>query len=46
LITKALANQPKEVVEEARRRIEAGEKVTIEELTQDVTEGAAEEPKS
>jgi hypothetical protein len=34
LIQKALAGQPKEVVDEARRRIEAGEKVTIEQLEQ------------
>jgi hypothetical protein len=38
LIQKALANQPAAVVEEARRRIEAGEKVTVEGLCQDVTE--------
>jgi hypothetical protein len=34
LIAKALAGQPKEIVDEARRRIEVGENVTIEELTQ------------
>jgi hypothetical protein len=46
LIQKALAGQPKEVVDAARRRIEAGEPVTIEQLTQDLAEGSAGEPKS
>jgi hypothetical protein len=46
LIQKALAGQPEGVVAQARRRIEAGETVTIEELTQDVTEGSVGEPKS
>jgi hypothetical protein len=36
LIQKALAGQPAAVVEEARRRIEAGETVTIEALEQDL----------
>jgi hypothetical protein len=36
LIQKALAGQPEAVVEEARRRIEAGETVTIEALEQDL----------
>jgi hypothetical protein len=45
LLQKALAGQPEGVVVEARRRIQAGETPTIEELTQDVTEGSLE-PKS
>jgi hypothetical protein len=44
LINKALAGQPKELVEEAKRRIEAGEAVTIEELERNQLE-RAQEPK-
>jgi hypothetical protein len=44
LIQKALAGKPPEMVEEARRRIEAGEMVTIEELERNQLE-RAQEPK-
>jgi hypothetical protein len=38
LIKKALAGQPEAVVAEARRRLEAGEAVTVEALAEEMTE--------
>jgi hypothetical protein len=43
LIAKALAGKSPAMVEEARRRLEAGEKVTVEGLCRDM--GETEEPK-
>ena len=43
LLQKALAGKPPEMVNEVRRRIEAGETVTVESLA-DVIEGQADDP--
>jgi hypothetical protein len=47
LIQKALAGKPPEMIEEARKRIEAGEEVTIEELERNQLERVTnpQEPK-
>ncbi len=42
MIQKALAGQPKEIVDEAKRRIEAGEAVTIEALAEYAADQAGE----